>query len=104
MTKLIDADALVAQIEKECCINCVHRKSNSGRFIYDIGDAPCKACGTYDAIDWIEYADEIDAVPVVRCHDCKWYDTDACQIRMSNYGLKDYGYCDYGERKDDEAD
>lgn len=41
---------------------------------------------------------------VVRCKDCKWYGTTDCQIQESFYGIKDFDFCSYGERKggDDE--
>lgn len=41
-------------------------------------------------------APTIDAVPVVRCKDCKWW--DECDE------LDENGYCHHGERKDDEID
>lgn len=52
----------------------------------------------------------IDAVPVVRCKDCKWCEkssvTDMC-ICTHKFGLIDPildDYCSYGERREDEAD
>ena len=42
----------------------------------------------------IDNAPTIDAVPVVRCKDCKWW--DECDE------LDENGYCHHGERKDDE--
>lgn len=74
--RLIDADELMANITARCK-NCNRRKSG-------IGDAPCKGCGVYDAIEWICAAGEVDAVPVVRCKDCKWWDKK---------DESPYGYC-----------
>ena len=61
----------------------------------------------------IEDAPTIDAVLVVRCCDCKWFQ---CNIRLDGYlpnGVDEYecrhwcggcdptDFCSYGERKDD---
>lgn len=45
-----------------------------------------------------------DAEEVVRCKDCKHYGATDCQIQESFYGIKDFDFCSYGERKggDDE--
>ena len=59
---------------------------------------------------WIDNAPTIDAVPVVRCKDCKrseWY-TGANRkhlcycIEHGSSGHNENDYCSYGERKDDE--
>ena len=41
---------------------------------------------------------------LVRCKDCKHYGATDCQIQESFYGIKDFDFCSYGERKggDDE--
>lgn len=62
MSRLIDADALIADMEKRYCKNCERRKGVKGRkirMLYEIGEAPCRACGTMDAMD------EIDNAPTV---------------------------------------
>ena len=58
---------------------------------------------------WIDNAPTIDAVPVVRCKDCKHFKSET-----ENTGICDGGFChapvhvavidfcSYGERKDDE--
>lgn len=43
----------------------------------------------------------IDAVEVVRCKDCKHYGATDCQIQESFYGIKDFDFCSYGERRED---
>ena len=45
-----------------------------------------------------------EAVQVVRCKECKHYGATDCQIQESFYGIKDFDFCSYGERKggDDE--
>lgn len=65
--RLIDADAAVKRLREVYCNDCDRRKgmkNGKQQFCYEIGDAPCRACGIEDAIEWFEEADEIDAIPV----------------------------------------
>lgn len=99
--RLIDVDALS---------NAMYRKSfetDDGRQRWDSGL-------------WIRYkvfeeardeAPTIDAVPVVRCKDCKWHDKgeneseswNMCMYRPWSYKqVEDTDFCSDGERKDDE--
>lgn len=39
----------------------------------------------------------VDAVPVVRCRDCRKFKTYGCRMVASGYD----DFCSYGERKDD---
>ena len=76
MSRLIDADALIADIEKRYCKDCERRKGVKGgkvRMLYEIGEAPCRACGTMDAMDEIDNAPTIEAVNVVRCSECQYW-------------------------------
>lgn len=59
--RLIDADAVSAEIEK-----LLFHASNLDAVCYDLGIS--------DALSVIEDAETIDAVPVVRCKDCKYSD------------------------------
>lgn len=57
--------------------------------------------------DWwylgkIEDAPAVDAVPVVRCKDCKHYMTIHCTC--DGCCISDYWYCADGERKDNATD
>lgn len=75
--RLIDADATIKYLREFRCKDCDRRKGMKNgkiRFCYEIGDVPCRACDIEDTIDY--FLDEgvsptIDAVPVVRCKDCK---------------------------------
>ena len=80
MSRLIDADAL-----KTKAIRCE---------TFNLYDAPVffKAVGTKE----IDRAPTIDAVPVVRCKDCKYFKTPLCQ----NENNHDNWFCADGERKD----
>lgn len=61
--------------------------------------------GGYATIGWLKEAPTIDAVPVVRCKDCKFQTTKAhtlvgfCEVWQGYNGLDD-GYCVYGERRE----
>ena len=94
MARLIDADAL-----KTKAIRCE---------TFKLTDAPVflKAVGTKE----IDKAPTIDAVPVVRCKDCKHYKPQkksAYWENRANYcnrivtiKVQPYDFCSYGERKD----
>jgi hypothetical protein len=60
--RLIDADALETRIKELYCSDCERRKgvkNGKMRMLYAVGDAPCRACGTYDALC------DIDDAPTV---------------------------------------
>ena len=83
--RLIDADALKT------------RKSiNSANF------------NTIETIqEWIDNVPTIDAVPVVRCRDCKHRTYCYSEVHITNKRQtidthKDISYCSYGERRDDD--
>ena len=72
--RLIDADARIDSIRSFHCADCDRRKgTKNGKvvFCYQIGDAPCRACGIGDAIEYFEDAPTVDAAQVVLCKDCK---------------------------------
>ena len=54
--------------------------------------------GAYGYVDVKQIADAptVDAVPVVRCKDCKYFKTWLCQIEDNS----DNWFCADGERKD----
>lgn len=53
---------------------------------------------------WDEFEDveRVDAVPVVRCKDCKWYGYYSCEMGGNNWMRDGNGFCDRGVRKDGE--
>lgn len=75
--RLIDADATIKYLREFRCKDCDRRKGMKNgkiRFCYEIGDVPCRACDIGDTIDYFlddEISPTVDAVPVVRCKDCK---------------------------------
>jgi len=60
--RLIDADALIAETMKNRCADCDRRKGiKQGKitFLYDFGEAPCRACDVGDMIDILNEAQTI---------------------------------------------
>ena len=45
-------------------------------------------------------APTVDAVPVVRCRECKYHNKPPCPMRMSFNWTEDNDFCSYGERKE----
>lgn len=83
--RLIDADALIHEIQSVHCNDCDRRKgTKKGKttFVYEIGDAPCRACGIGDALDYLEDAPTVDAVPV------EWFEGVIRNLRAK--GRKEY--------------
>ena len=90
MTRLIDADAL-AKVK-------FHGYPEIEITPSDVNAEAYKR-GWNDAIDAIiESAPTIDAVPVVRCKDCKYYKENT--LVCGRYGLEDDDYCSWAERKE----
>lgn len=61
--RMIDADALINEAMELYCKDCERRKgvkSGKWKIVYNIGDAPCRACGTGDMIDDLENAPTIE--------------------------------------------
>lgn len=84
--RLIDADAMRQD----------WLENGENEFVYD----------TNAFLDSIDAQPTIDAVPVVRCKDCKWFiyddDVDYVCAQIGKYmGFNDF--CSYGERKDGEG-
>ena len=68
----------------------------------------CASCGEHhtaeDVIMMIKTAPTVDAVPVVRCQECKHMipqsHTRYCTVWNAVNGMGDDGFCNYGERKE----
>ena len=73
MSDYISREAFLAEQRHLYCENCARRKNGKGKFVYDIGDAPCRACDICDVLDAVEDAPAADVRPVVTCADCKWW-------------------------------
>lgn len=107
--RLIDADATIKYLREFRCKDCDRRKGMKNgkiRFCYEIGDAPCRACDIGDTIDYFldeDISPTIDAVPVVRCKDCKyWWYGNYCG--KHNKGQENANwFCADGERTNQNA-
>lgn len=67
MSDYIDRGAFLADQRKIYCENCIRRmgmKRGRMQFVYEIGDAPCRACGVCDVLDDVEAAPAADVAPV----------------------------------------
>ena len=61
--RLTDVDALIDDVKDRYCKDCNRRKGikrGKYRIIYEIGEAPCKACGVGDMLDELENAPTVD--------------------------------------------
>lgn len=87
MTRLIDADALA--------MHMADWQLSASSDQYDTIE---------EAIDAVTSAPTIDAVPVVRCKDCKWFGEMGCAIEIVDETdmPKENDFCSFGERKDNE--
>ena len=62
--------------------------------------------GIRKALRCIEQAPTVDAVPVVRCRECKYrfknngHSKDGCPIIDANIWMDDDDFCSHGERKE----
>ena len=101
--RLKDADALTQKM-LAICNDCEKRKGMKNgklKFIYQIGDAPCRACWIDDIKGEVEDAPTVDAVEVVRCKDCKWHMEDYC-VNFDVIGFGNEDYCSLAQRKGEE--
>ena len=59
-----------------------------------------------DIEEWLNNSPTIDAVPVVRCRDCKYYEIhkpkvlENCERKGYIIPMKPDDFCSYGERKE----
>ena len=96
--RLIDADAVAESINDEIEITA------------EIGTHEADVCkgGLIMGLAYVNTASTIDAVPVVRCADCKcWTEwsngTGSCsRFALDWIGTDADDFCSMGERKDDE--
>ena len=64
------------------------------------------ACFAYVDAEDIDNAPTVDAVPVVRCKECKWDRPDTlldkhwCSRLLGSMEVRENDFCSYGERKD----
>lgn len=93
MARLIDADKLLEKLAKMIEYCKKDNGVNGLTALFQAGDAimDCKA---------------VDAVPVVRCKDCKYFQYgDYCiEDKMEHSHCHEDDYCSYGERRGEADD
>jgi len=100
--RLIDVNARIEEIRKAHCTNCDN---------YD--GVRCRSCWVDDGIGFLEDAPTVDAVEVVRCKECKFYElkyypdnTKAMTCENSKAiwtRTPPDAFCSYGERRIENA-
>lgn len=91
--RLIGAAALEERMCRQCTIEC--------------GGSPCDPDECFIR-DVIRDAPTVDAVEVVRCKDCRYYEENAesrtrfCRRGLNYQYAEPDGFCSYGERKTNE--
>lgn len=103
--RLIDADATIIGLDTAlACSRVVAGKDAIQNKALDIFE---------NARDFVANMPTIDAVPVVRCKDCKYYrihhdswgeDIPHCIKAWGGAEVDPMDYCSYGERKDGDTD
>ena len=95
--RLIDADALRFEI--------INKPSEFKATEATIDFLTGLSKRTHEVLDILDESQTIDAVPVVRCRECKWWKEDDDIGHCDNPdGLDNYAkpedFCSYGERKE----
>lgn len=78
MSDYIEREAFIESQQHLYCENCARRKNGKGKFVYDIGDAPCRACGIMDVLDAVADFPAADVRPVVTCGECIYFRLNSC--------------------------
>ena len=65
MSDYISREAFLEKERRLYCQDCSRRKNSNGKLVYEIGDAPCRACGIGDVLDDFEDIPAADVRPVV---------------------------------------
>ena len=112
MAEYINRDTFLAKERAWYCDNCDRRKNSKGKTVYEIGEAPCRACdiGTmldavedYPATDVVERKtgkwihDELgeNKMPVVKCSECgliePWFEVEGMGFAL--HGQKYANFC-----------
>lgn len=90
MARLIDADKLL-EIYKKWIPQLSSKE--------DEGDRR----GVETCISVLEDMQTVDAVPVIRCRECKYHNKPPCPMRLSFNWTEGNDFCSYGERKDGDS-
>ena len=91
MRKLIELDAALEGLENLNAISFYEANEHSKE-------------AYMETKDMLKALPSVDAVEVVRCKDCKWFNKLGCAISINDESdkPKETDFCSFGERKDDE--
>ena len=108
MADYIEREAFLEQKREQYCKDCARRKGmKNGKYktLYEIGEAPCRACGIDDMLNDVEDFPAADVREVVLCKDCVHYEMGVC-LKIYDDGnvskdawqeRKPTDFCSYGE-------
>ena len=98
MSRYTDIDLFLQNIEEIYCNNCERRKgmkNGKQKFVYEIGEAPCRCCAVDEMKYEVENAPTADVVPVVHGHWIDMGDFEQCSVCKATR-LKEFNAA-YGE-------
>ena len=76
MTNREFAEAFIANERAKYCANCERRKNSKGKTVYEIGDAPCRACEIDDVLTDLDdhYIEDEPIVFAIKSGKCERVD------------------------------
>lgn len=80
------------------------RLIDSDKFILALMDASLSSVDEDTILDLVDSIPTVDAVPVVRCKDCKYRDGTPGQPNILCAQMHEDDFCSYGERKEEPHD
>jgi hypothetical protein len=86
MPEYINRTAFLEQYRSLYCSDCDRRKNSNGKIVYEIGDAPCRACDTGDMLDSVEDFPAADVVEVRHGSDVSRTVKGHCEFKCSLCG------------------
>ena len=108
MAEYIEREAFLTQKREQYCKDCARRKGmRNGKYktLYEIGEAPCRACEIDDVLNDVEDFPAADVRPVICCKDCCHRDPEdhkcdcgGMERQGCPFKVADDYFCAYGER------
>ena len=97
--RLVDADKTVGHVKTRLLETAL----NNCTVVCDVSYI-YQDCADNRIETWIDEMPTVDAIPVVRCKDCRWLENDGYHTRCRIMGLsvEAEDYCSRGERRDDD--
>lgn len=98
MAEHINRDTFLEQERAWYCNNCDRRKNSKGKTVYEIGEAPCRACDIGTMLDAVE---DYPAADVVVRKTGKWvkispagiYECNQCGQNVMTSDIEAYKFC-----------